>query len=161
MLKQQQTIADIKSVIVNLNIQQRKVDDLNEILSQFVITAPSDGLLIYKTDRSGVKIKSGSTLNPFDPVVATLPDLSSMISKVHVSEVEVNKVKPGLPVEITLDALQETGLTGTVQSIANIGEQLPNSDSKMFEVLIRVNESDPRLMPSMTTTNKVIIEDIS
>ena len=53
--------------------------------------------------------------------------------------------------------LQDAGLTGSV-SVANIGEQLPNSDSKMFEVLIRVNEADPRLMPSMTTTNKVIIE---
>ena len=158
LLKRQQTIADIENVTVNLNIQQRKVDDLTEILSKFVITAPSDGLLIYKTDRSGVKIKTGSTLDPFDPVVATLPDLSSMLSKMHVSEVEVNKVKPGLPVLITLDALQDAQLTGSVVSIANIGEQLPNSDSKMFEVLIRVNENDPRLMPSMTTTNKVIVQ---
>jgi multidrug efflux pump subunit AcrA (membrane-fusion protein) len=158
LLKRQQTIADIKNVTVNLNIQKRKVDDLNEILSSFVINAPSDGLLIYKTDRSGVKIKTGSTLDPFDPVVATLPDLSSMLSKMHVSEVEVNKVKPGLPVQITLDALSDAVLTGSVISIANIGEQLPNSDSKMFEVLIRVNEADPRLMPSMTTTNKVVIE---
>ena len=110
LLKRQQTIADIKNVTVNLNIQQRKVDDLSEILSKFVITAPSDGLLIYKTDRSGVKIKTGSTLDPFDPVVATLPDLSSMLSKMHVSEVEVNKVKPGLPVLITLDALQDAAI---------------------------------------------------
>jgi multidrug efflux pump subunit AcrA (membrane-fusion protein) len=158
LLKRQQTIADIKNVTVNLNIQQRKVDELNEILSGFVITAPSDGLLIYKTDRSGVKIKTGSTLDPFNPIVATLPDLSSMFSKMHVSEVEVNKVRPGLPVQITLDALADASLTGSVVSIANIGEQLPNSDSKMFEVLIRVNEADPRLMPSMTTTNRVIVE---
>jgi hypothetical protein len=81
-----------------------------------------------------------------------------MLSKVHISEVEVNKVKPGLPVQISLDALADASLTGSVMSVANIGEQLPNSDSKMFEVLIRVNEADPRLMPSMTTTNKMIIE---
>lgn len=156
-LQRRQTGVDIKNLKVTLNIQQRTVNDLNDILAQFIITAPSDGLLVYKTDRSGVKIKSGSTLDPFNPVVATLPDLSSMLSKVYVSEVEVNKVKPGQPVQITLDALQKTALTGHVATIANIGEQLPNSDSKMFEVLIKVKEADPRLMPSMTTSNRMII----
>jgi len=42
--------------------------------------------------------------------------------------------------------------------IANIGEQLPNSDSKMFEVQIKVDGSDPDLRPSMTTGNKVVIK---
>jgi HlyD family secretion protein len=156
-LQRQQAKADIKNLKVLRDIQQRTVNDLQQILAQFTITAPADGILIYKTDRAGIKIKAGSTLNPFDPVVATLPDLSSMLSKVYVSEIEVNKVKKGQPVQITLDALQKTSLTGKVASIANIGEELPNSDSKMFEVLIKVDNSDPRLLPSMTTSNKLII----
>jgi HlyD family secretion protein len=45
-----------------------------------------------------------------------------------------------------------------VISIANIGEQLPNSDSRMFEVQIRVDGSDLSLRPSMTTGNKIIIQ---
>ena len=157
-LKRQQTIADIRNLKVALNIQQRTVNDLKDVLTQFNITAPADGMLIYKTDRSGVKIKSGSTLDPFNPVVATLPDLSTMQSKLYVSEVEVNKVKTGQEVQMTLDALQQAELTGRVESIANIGEQLANSDSKMFEVIIAIDDSDPRLMPSMTTSNKVIIK---
>lgn len=158
LLKRQQTNADIRNLKVALNIQQRTVNDLKDVLTQFNITAPADGMLIYKTDRSGVKIKSGSTLDPFNPVVATLPDLSSMQSKLYVSEIEVNKVKTGQEVQMTLDALQQAELTGRVESIANIGEQLPNSDSKMFEVIIAIEDSDPRLMPSMTTSNKVIIK---
>ena len=47
---------------------------------------------------------------------------------------------------------------GSVLSIANIGEQLPNSDSKMFEVQIRIDGSDPALRPTMTTGNKIIIK---
>jgi hypothetical protein len=43
-------------------------------------------------------------------------------------------------------------------TIANIGETLPNSDSKMFEVQIKLDGSDPLLRPSMTTGNKIIIE---
>ena len=50
--------------------------------------------------------------------------------------------------------------TGPVTSVANIGEQLPNADAKVFEVLIAVNESDPILRPSMTTGNKIITKTI-
>jgi len=49
----------------------------------------------------------------------------------------VKKVKPGQSVQITLDAFNEQPLSGHVVSIANIGEVLPNSDSKMFEVMIK------------------------
>jgi len=50
-----------------------------------------------------------------------------------------------------------------VTSVANIGEQLPNADAKVFEVIIKVNGSDPILRPSMTTGNKIVtktIEDV-
>ena len=45
--------------------------------------------------------------------------------------------------------------------MANIGEQLPNSDSKMFEVDIRIDGSDPALRPTMTTGNRIIIKTIN
>jgi hypothetical protein len=115
-------------------------------------------MIIFKKDRNGTKRKAGSTINPFDRVIATLPDLSSMISKVYVNEIEISKVKSGQKVNIKVDAFPEKAYTGTVYTIANIGEQLPNSDSKMFEVQIRIDGSDPTLRPSMTTGNKLIIK---
>ncbi len=48
-----------------------------------------------------------------------------------------------------------------VTSVANIGEQLPNADAKVFEVVIAMNESDPILRPSMTTGNKIITKTIA
>ena len=48
-----------------------------------------------------------------------------------------------------------------VSEVANIGEQLPNTDAKVFEVLIEVDGSDPILRPSMTTGNKIITKTIS
>ena len=81
-----------------------------------------------------------------------------MISKIYVNEIEISKVKTGQKVNITIDAFPEKAFTGNVISIANIGEQLPNSDAKMFEVQIKVDGSDPALRPSMTTGNKIIIK---
>ena len=136
--------------------QRKKVIDLQNILANFTVKAPADGMVIYKKDQMGVKRKAGSFINPFDPVVATLPDLSSMISRVYVSEIEVSKVKSDQQVQITVDAFPKKTYTGHVISIANIGEQVLNSDSKMFEVLVKINETDPMLRPTMTTGNKVI-----
>jgi hypothetical protein len=63
-------------------------------------------------------------------------------------------------VEIAVDAFPEKTYTGTVTNVANIGEQLPNADAKVFEVLIEVDGTDPILRPSMTTGNKIITKTI-
>jgi len=156
-LRVAQAERDLANLKVWLNRITRRVTDLEEVLAGFVIKAPSPGMVIYKKDRRGNKIKTGSSINSFERVVATLPDLSSILSKIYISEVEISKVTQGQDVIIAVDAFPEKTYKGKVLTIANIGEKLPNSDSKVFEVMIRVEGSDPALRPSMTTTNKVII----
>ncbi|MEI8224555.1 MAG: efflux RND transporter periplasmic adaptor subunit [Bacteroidota bacterium] len=158
MLRVAQSLSEINHEKLHLSRGTRLVNDLQEFLARFTITAPSNGMVIYKKERNGNKRKAGSTVNPFDRVIATLPDLSSMMSKVYVNEIEVSKVKPGQKVNINVDALPEKAFIGTVISIANIGEVLPNSDAKMFEVQIKVDDFDPALRPSMTTGNKIVIK---
>ncbi len=160
-LRVEQAKSDMRTNKYNLSEQQRRVNDLQLLLSKFDIKAPSPGMVIYKRDRMGNKRKIGSTINPWDNVVATLPDMSSMISKTYVNEIDVSKVKSGQVVEIMVDAFPEKSYTGEVLSVANIGEQLPNADAKVFEVMIKVDQSDPILRPSMTTGNKIITKSIS
>ncbi len=148
----------IEYQIAHVAMHAGRVKDLEDFLTKFTIRAPAPGMVIYKKERNGTKRKAGSILNPFDMVIATLPDLSSMISKTYVSEIEVNKIKTGQQVTVNIDAFPTEKFTGKVFSIANIGEQLPNSDAKMFEVLVKIDGSDPLLRPSMTTTNKIIIK---
>ncbi|MEZ4997192.1 MAG: efflux RND transporter periplasmic adaptor subunit [Bacteroidales bacterium] len=64
-------------------------------------------------------------MSPWDPVVATLPDLSSMISKTYVNEIDVSKVKVGQPVRLTVDAFPEKSYTGEVISVANMVNSYP------------------------------------
>jgi multidrug efflux pump subunit AcrA (membrane-fusion protein) len=159
-LRKIQITTSIRNQKMTLENQEQLVKNLQSFLAQFTITAPSDGMIIYKKDRLGNKRKNGSSINPFDNVVATLPDLTSMLSKVYVSEVEVTKVLPGQRVSITVDAFPEKAYSGTVISVGKIGEQLPNSDAKMFEVMIRIDGFDSILRPSMTTWNKIILSTI-
>jgi hypothetical protein len=157
-LRQAQTRRNIINLKLWVSRMERRIRDYEEVLNGFVITAPSPGMVIYKRDRMGNKRKTGSSINPMDRVVATLPDLSSMLSKIYVSEIEVSKVIPGLTADITIDAFPSKAYTGSVMTIANIGEKLPNSDSKVFEVQIKLDGSDYTLRPSMTTNNKILIK---
>jgi len=155
-------VAQSKTDIYNQNFwvsrMTKRVKDLEEVLEGFTVKAPASGMVIYKKEWRGTKRKSGSMINPMDRVVATLPDLTSMISKTFVNEVDVSKIKPGQKVNITIDAFPEKAFKGEVTFVAQIGEKLPNTNDKVFEVLIRVDGSDPALRPSMTTGNKIIID---
>jgi len=96
----------------------------------------------------------------WDPVVATLPDLSIMHSKTYINEVDVRRVKSGQKVEIGLDAFPEKRLSGIITRVANVGEQSPNADAKVFEATIEIAGTDPLLRPSMTTSNKIIVNQV-
>ncbi len=156
-LRKAKALSNIKTNKRQLADGQALVDNLQNFLAQFTIKAPSQGMVIYKEEFNGSKRKSGSQVNPFDRVIATLPDLTSMISRTYVSEIEVNKIKNGQEVIMTIDAMPGKSWTGVITSVANIGEVLGNSDAKMFEVLVKVNGLNTELRPAMTTYNKIII----
>jgi HlyD family secretion protein len=160
-LREAQTRATVNNLRLWTSRIGRRVSDYEEVLSNFTIYAPASGMVIYKKNRFGTKRKAGSSIDPFDRVVATLPDLTSMLSKAYVSEIEINKVKPGQKVSLSIDAFPANSYTGTVKSVANIGEKLPNTDTKVFEVMIKIDGTDMNLRPAMTTNNKIMVESYS
>jgi HlyD family secretion protein len=156
-LRVAQTNQNIKNTQFYLGRVKGRIDDTKELLDKFTITSPGDGMLIYKRDFRGSKRKVGTMISPFDRVIATIPDLTSMFSRTFISEIEISKIKPGLNVDITIDAFPQKSYKGRIETVANIGETLPNSDSKVFETNIRIDGSDPALRPSMTTGNKILV----
>ena len=118
-------------------------------------------MVVYHKDWDGSKIGIGSSINAWEPIVAELPDLSKMISKTYVNEVDVSKIKVGQPVAISIEAFPDKEYTGIVESVANIGEQISGSNAKVYEVIINVNEYDSILRPAMTTVNNINTERIA
>jgi hypothetical protein len=155
-----QSRVDVQSQNYLVSRVSRRVKDLQEVLAGFTITAPASGMVIYKKEWNGSKRKVGSSINPFDRVVATLPDLTSMLSKTYVNEIDVSKMKSGQRVDITIDAFRLKKFNGTVSYVANIGEKLLNTNDKVFEVQIKIDGSDPALRPSMTTGNKINVKTL-
>lgn len=159
-VKYNQALAKVAERRARLRKQEREFQQMQELLQEFTITAPQDGMVIYQTNWDGNKISSGAQISAWNPVVATLPDLTEMQSITYVNEVEIRKVKVGQEVKIGLDAFPEKKFTGKVTRVANVGQQRPNSDAKVFEVTILVNESDPVMRPAMTTSNTIIAEEL-
>ena len=157
LLKQKQSIAKMQEISASLNQTQNRLQNLVDLMGEFSITAPDDGMVIYERDWNGKKKGVGSQIQAWEPTVATLPDLSVMISKTYINEVDIRKLKLGQMVDVSLDAFPEKKLTGKVTDIANVGEQMPKYDSKVFEVIVQINEKDTTLRPAMTTSNRIII----
>jgi hypothetical protein len=153
-IKTQQAVAKI--TIANANVGRRRsaVAAVEAAIAEFTVHAPSEGLVIYLHEGGRTK-GTGSTYYPWDPTVATLPDLTAMQSQTYVNEVDIRSVAVGQNVRLTLDAEPGKHLTGRVMSVANVGEQRPNQDAKVFEVVIDIAESDTTLRPGMTTANTI------
>ncbi|MCH7410801.1 efflux RND transporter periplasmic adaptor subunit [Belliella sp. DSM 111904] len=162
-VKRLQERARMVEVAARVRENENELVQMREVLEKFTVTAPQNGMVIYQAMRGG-KVKAGSQVSAWNPVVATLPDLSRMRSVTYINEVDIRKIKAGQEVEIGLDAFPDKKLTGKVTRVANIGQQRPNSDAKVFEVVIEVNESDNTLRPAMTTSNNIVVdrlEDVS
>lgn len=155
-LKVRQAEAEMREAEINLARDRRSKTEMEAVMAQFDIMAPASGMVIYKKDWNGQKRTAGSEINTWDLTVATLPDLSAMISMTYVNEIDISKLSEGQQVNIGVDAFPEKKFTGEVIEVANIGQQLPNTDAKVFEVRIALNERDTILRPSMTTSNEVI-----
>jgi len=158
--KTQQAIAKMQAVEADFMKERQRMEIYVKTTNEFTIKAPADGMVTYAREWNGKKKVVGSTVNSWDPVVATLPDLREMESITYVNEVDIQKIAAGQKVKLKLDADPNKPLTGLVTNVANIGEQRPNSDSKVFEVKIRVQQTDTTLRPSMTTANEILVSQL-
>ncbi|MFL5613397.1 MAG: efflux RND transporter periplasmic adaptor subunit [Gemmatimonadaceae bacterium] len=153
--KFKQAVAKMAEVSADRDRQANQLKIIQDVMSSFTIKAPTPGMVIYVREWNGKKKGVGSQWSPWDPTVATLPDLTQMESDTYVNEVDVRKIAVGQKVSISLDADPTKKLAGTVTSVANVGEQRPNQDSKVFEVKINIAQADTTLRPGMTTSNAI------
>ncbi len=150
-----QAKAKMSEVSTEVERQRALNQAIMDVMQAFTIRAPSPGMVIYVRDWSGRKRTAGSQVSYWDNSVATLPDLTQMESITYVNEVDVRRIRIDQPVQITLDADPTRHLAGRVVSVANVGEQRPNQDAKVFEVHITVLTPDTTLRPGMTTGNAI------
>jgi len=138
---------------------ENQIEELTALQKEFTIYSDDGGMVTYIKERNGTKKKVGSMISPWDPAIASLPDLSKMESKTYSNEVDIRKIKKGLKATIGFDAFPNIELEGEVTDVANIGESKSGSDIKVFQILIKLNETNKNIRPGMTTSNKILINE--
>jgi HlyD family secretion protein len=125
-----------------------------EAMDRCSIFAEVSGLLVYEENLSASprrKVRVGDRVTPSNGLV-TVTEVERMVVETSVREVDVHKVRVGLPVTIRLDAFPGELLTGAVEfvgALARSSLDRPYED-KRFDVRVAVAASRLALRPDMT-----------
>ena len=156
MTKTQQAIAKMAEVGADVQRQRNKLKIVQEVLANFTIKAPSPG---HGDLRQGVERQeersSARRSTPGIPPSRRCPTSARWNRSRYVNEIDVRKIAAGQKVSVSLDSDPTKKLPGTVTAVANVGEQRPNADAKVFEVKILLAQADTTLRPGMTTSNAI------
>ncbi len=151
--------ADVRSMRLKIRQTELELEKTIRSMAKMALTAPATGLVVYKEMWKGgemAKVKVGDSPWPGQAILE-LPDLSVMMVETSVSEVDIGKVKVGQKVEVKLDAYPDPTFHGEVVDVAVLAHDEDGSDAQVFDILIRLEESDPVLRPGMSTTARIII----
>lgn len=155
-IKKRQANAKMVEVGTQVSKIRKSLNDLLSLLKSFTIYSDGNGMITYDKNWDGSKKKVGSTISPWDPTIASLPDLTKMESKTYANEVDIRKIKKDLTVKVGFDAFPDIEMEGIVTDVANVGEKKRGSDIKVFQVMIKLKGSNSNIRPGMTTSNKIL-----
>ncbi len=127
------------------------VAETQSAIRQMTITAPRNGTIVYVTNWRGDKKKVGDTCWRMERVIE-IPDLSRMIARGDVDEVDAGKIAVGQRVTIRLDAHPDEEFHGTIKRAGKTVQyqQQQRDPLKVLRVEIVLDRSDPaKMRPGM------------
>lgn len=145
---------------------QNQLDEILVRQRDTRLVATMSGVVSKRYVEQGELITSGvSTFSSGTPVLQ-VADLSRMLIKASVNEVDVQKVRQGLPVEIRVDGVRGVRYRGIVNKVSPsaIGAGDPSGQGQRgegavirFAVEIGMTNPDHRLRPGMSARNSIIV----
>ena len=115
-------------------------------LADVELLAPFSGVV------AGLKVRVGETI-PSGQTVVSIADFSSWIVKTtDLTEIDVVKIEEGQPVTVTLDAIPDAMLDGTVLSIGQTFTE--RQGDVVYEVTVELTETLPNMRWGMTAVVK-------
>lgn len=122
-----------------------------------IIKSPISGTIINIWVEEGEIITSGTkALGDGGTTIMTIADLSNLIIKADINEVDVNKIKAGQKVKIGFDAIRGTVYQGTVKKIALAGSLKQNI--VVYPVEIEIQKPDEMIRLGMTADLDIILK---
>jgi HlyD family secretion protein len=121
---------------------------------EFQIRSPTDGTVLEILVNAGEIITSGTATFGGGTVLMKVADLSHMIVKAKINEVNIPRVGIGQDVDIRLDALPGQVFKGRVAAIAAQGVKEENIVT--YDVTIAITEPNKALKPMLTANVDIV-----
>src|SRR6266571_4783919 len=130
-------------------LNQAQVD-----LAHTVIEAPIDGVVLARNVDVGQTVAASFTA-PVLFIIAN--DLTQMQVNASIDEADIGRVRPGQQVKFGVDAYPEATFVGKIEQVRL--QPVTNQNVVTYNTIISVDNKDLRLMPGMTATVTVIIQN--
>jgi len=117
------------------------------------VVAPMDGVVLTKNVEIGESITSGVSSFNAGTVLFSVADVSKMIVKAGVNEVDIGKIRVGMPVKVTLDAYPKMAFPARIERIAPAVRL--DDKVRVFDVEIRLDAQGKELRSGMTANIEV------
>jgi HlyD family secretion protein len=121
-------------------------------IDQAHLTAPFDGIITQ------VESMVGDQVAPGTPGLR-LDNLSRLLVDVQVSEVDINRIKPGQDVTLLFDAILNREYQGKVNEVALVGTS--NQGVVEFVVTVELIDADPSVKPGMTAAVNMVVDELA
>lgn len=159
--KAQANLNQIKSKLIS---QKESLSTAERELGKTEIKAPFDGIVILFEafrEREKRKPRVGDTVFMNQPILY-LPDISKMIVKTRVREIDLFKLSLGQKGKVTVDAYPDTVFEGELNFIGALAtsENAQTEQEKYFQVSFMLNGGDKRLRPGMTCRAQIISKSL-
>lgn len=130
---------------------------LKEELSWTVKRAPRSGTITQCEIEEGQAVASGRSEWGGGQPIMRISDLSQMVVKAYVNEIEIRKVQEGQRAEIRVSAYTDRVFDGKVWKIAPAARLKDNIRS--FEVTVLITNVSKELRPQMTADVDIIVSE--
>lgn len=138
--------ARLARVEQELNVAERHADVQRQMLADMEIRAPFAGVVVAKAAQPGEMISPVSAGGGFTRTgICTIVDMDSLEVEVDVNEAYINRVFPGQPATVALNAYPDVQIPASVIAI------IPTADRNKATVRVRIRilERDDRVLPDM------------
>ncbi len=161
-----QAETDLRARDSELVRQQKKLETVKENIANCTIKAPVPGMVVYSTTGQGQRrgreepLAEGGSVRERQHLIS-LPTAASMMADVRIHESSIRKIKEGLPVVITVDALPGRAFTGSVAKIGLLPDaQMSwlNSNLKVYNSQVHIDGDAEGLRPGMNCMVEVVVE---
>jgi len=159
--------ADLSAQSNTLILSQTKLARDRKNLTNTVIRAPQDGLVVYAMGEghfsSESLIEGGATVRNRQELIK-LPDLSRMKVVIKVHESHINMIRPGLPAYVVLDSAPDQRFAAVVEKVAplpNTQDRWANPNLKVYNTDIYLTEAIPNVKPGVSAKAEIVVTNIA